>query len=143
MGIANIVCKYLVKNIFSNFLKKYLRKRFPIPKCCTILESWDQMPSHGFDKNLIWSFFFQHPKEGHFGFSKMVFTITGGNFSNKKFYVSRSLSNMSKNGLRMVVRLNFDITHLSPPSTTNIPIVSKNMVSMHFACIFWQNDFWT
>ena len=25
---------------------------------------------------------------------------------------------MSKNGLRMVVRLNFDITHLSPPSNT-------------------------
>ena len=43
--------------------------------------------------------------------------MPGGNFSKKKFCVSRSLSNISKNGLRMVVHLNFDITHLSPPST--------------------------
>merc|ERR1711952_301637 len=43
----------------------------------------------------------------------------------KKYCVSRSLSNMSKNGLRMVVHLNFDITHLSPPS-------SKEMIDNNF-----------
>ena len=40
-------------------------------KCYTILESWDQMPSHGFDKNLIWRFFFSI----QFGFAKMVFAV--------------------------------------------------------------------
>ena len=67
------------------------------------------MPSHGFDKNLI--------QRVSFSTSKGVFCNDGGYFKKKKFYVSRILSNMSKNGLRMVVRLNFDITHLSPPSS--------------------------
>ena len=36
--------KYFFQNIFSNFLKKYFQKIFSIPKCYTILESWDRMP---------------------------------------------------------------------------------------------------
>ena len=83
------------------------------------------MPSHGFDKNLIRIIFFSTSR-GPFGFSKTVFAMPGGNFSTmKKYCVSRSLSNMSKNGLRMVVHLNFDITHLSPPS-------SKEMIDNNF-----------
>ena len=82
---VNIWTKIFFKIFFFNFLKKYFQKIFSIPKCYIISESWDQMPSRGFDKNCV----------------------------------SRSLSNMSKNGLRMVVCLNFDITHLSPPTTLN------------------------
>ena len=113
--------KYLVKNIFqnifSNFLKKYFEKIFSIPKCYTILESWDQMPSHGFDKNLIWRIFFFNIQRGDpLDFQKRFLQCRGVIFQKKKFCVFGSLSNMSKNGLRMVVCLNFDITHLSPPS---------------------------
>ena len=57
MGIKNIFCKYFFKNIFqnifSNFWKKYLQKIFSIPKCYTILESWDQMLSLGFGRKMI------------------------------------------------------------------------------------------
>ena len=56
---------------------------------------------------------FENPKGGPFGSEKTVFAAQGGNFSKKKFCIFRSLSNMFKNGLRMVVSQNFDITHLS------------------------------
>ena len=49
-------------------------------------------------------------------FQKRFLQCRGVIFQKKKFCVFRSLSNMSKNGLRMVVSQNFDITHLSPPS---------------------------
>ena len=45
-------------------------------------------------------------------FFKIFFQKIGKNILENIF----DLSNMSKNGLRMVVCLNFDITHLSPPS---------------------------
>ena len=78
------------------------------------------MQNIGFDRKLIWgdlkkNIFF-NPKGGPFGSEKTVFAAQGGNFSKKKFCVSGSLPNMSKNGLRMVVRPNFDMTHLSDPS---------------------------
>ena len=59
------------------FWKKYLQKIFPIPKCYTILESWDQMQSNGFDRKMIWgdfkkmffkSLFFSKTKIGLGGF---------------------------------------------------------------------------
>ena len=50
---VNIFSKIFFRNIFSNFWKKYLQKIFPIPKCYTILESWDQMQKTGFDWKMI------------------------------------------------------------------------------------------
>ena len=58
-------------------------------------------------------------------FQKRFLQCRGVIFQKKKFCVFGSLSNMSKNGLRMVVHLNFDITHLSPPS-------SKEMIDNNF-----------
>ena len=74
------------------------------------------MQNIGFDRKLIWGDLKKknsNPKGGPFGSENTVFATQGGNFSKKKFCVFGSLSNMSKNGLRMVVHLNFDITHLS------------------------------
>ena len=109
------------KKIFWKiFLTKYLQKIFAIPKCYTILESWEQMPQHGFDKNLIRRIFFFNIQRGDpLDFQKRFLQCRGVIFQKKKFCVFGSLSNMSKNGLRMVVCLNFDITHLSPPSNCN------------------------
>ena len=42
------------KIFWKIFLNKYLQKIFSIPKCYTILESWDQMLSHGFYRKWIW-----------------------------------------------------------------------------------------
>ena len=76
------------------------------------------MPQHGFDKNLIRRIFFFNIQRGDpLDFQKRFLQCRGVIFQKKKFCVFGSLSNMSKNGLRMVVCLNFDITHLSPPST--------------------------
>ena len=109
------------KKIFWKiFLTKYLQKIFAIPKCYTILESWEQMPQHGFDKNLIRRIFFFNIQRGDpLDFQKRFLQCRGVIFQKKKFCVFGSLSNMSKNGLRMVVCLNFDITHLSAPSIPN------------------------
>ena len=41
---VNIWSKIFFKIFFFNFLKKYFQKIFSIPKCYTILESWEQMP---------------------------------------------------------------------------------------------------
>ena len=104
MGIANIFRKYLVKNIFqnifSNFWKKYFQKIFSIPKCYTILESWDRMPSHGFDENLIWrNFFFNIQRGDPLDFQKRFLQCRGVILHEKKFCKTRSSSNMSKNAL--------------------------------------------
>ena len=104
--LANIFCKYLVKKnskYFFQFLKKYFQKIFSIP------------------------FRNRETKCHHMALIKTWFKEFFFNIQ-KKFCVSRSLSNISKNGLGMVVRLNFDITHLSPPSTLNgILVVSYNL----------------
>ena len=41
---VNIWTKIFFRIFFFNFLKKYFQKIFSIPKCYTILESWEQMP---------------------------------------------------------------------------------------------------
>ena len=46
--------KIFLKIFEKYFWKKYLQKIFPIPKCYTILESWDRMQSNGFDRKMIW-----------------------------------------------------------------------------------------
>ena len=75
------------------------------------------MPQHGFDKNLIRRIFFFNIQRGDpLDFQKRFLQCRGVIFQKKKFCVFGSLSNMSKNGLRMVVCLYFDITHLSQPS---------------------------
>ena len=72
------------------------------------------MPQHGFDKNLIRRIFFFNIQRGDpLDFQKRFLQCRGVIFQKKKFCVFGSLSNMSKNGLRMVVCLNFDITHSS------------------------------
>ena len=75
------------------------------------------MQCNGFDRKMIYGNLkknnFLNPKGGAFGSEKTVFAVQGGNFSKKKFCVFGSLSNMSKNGLRILVSQNFDITHLS------------------------------
>ena len=75
------------------------------------------MQCNGFDRKMIWGNLkkniFLNPKGGAFGSEKTVFAVQGGNFSKKKFCVFGSLSNMSKNGLRILVSQNFDITNLS------------------------------
>ena len=77
------------------------------------------MPQHGFDKNLIRRIFFFNIQRGDpLDFQKWFLQCRGVIFQQKKICVFGSLSNMSNNGLRMVVCLNFDITHLSPPSNT-------------------------
>ena len=76
------------------------------------------MQCNGFDRKMIWGDLkkniFSNPKGGAFGSEKTVFAVQGGNFSKKKkFCVFGSLSNMSKNGLRILLSRNFDITNLS------------------------------
>ena len=72
--------KNILKNIFDT---KYLQKIFAIPKCYTILESWDQMQCNGFDRKMILDDLkkniFLNPKGGAFGFAKTVFAVRGGN----------------------------------------------------------------
>ena len=53
----NIFDQIFTKKIWKIFLTKYLQKIFAIPKCYTILESWGQMPSHGFDNGMQKRFF--------------------------------------------------------------------------------------
>ena len=58
--------------------------------------------------------------QSKFWFKKNGFCCAGGSFfifPPKKFCISRSLSNMSKNGLRILVHLNVHITILSHPPT--------------------------
>ena len=120
LGISNIFCKYLVKNIFrnifSNFLKKYFQKYF---QYLSVISFWNrETKCHHMALIKTWfeEIFFSTSKGGTLWIFKNGFCNAGGLFfKQKKFCVSRSLSNMSKNGLRMVVRLNFGITHLSPP----------------------------
>ena len=57
--------------------------------------------------------FFPNQRVPPLDFQKRFLQCRGVIFQKKKFCVFGSLSNMSKNGLRMVVCLNFDITHLS------------------------------
>ena len=68
-GITLRYWKYFLKIFFQKIGKnifdtKYLQKIFAIPKCYTILESWEQMPQHGFDKNLIRRIFFFNIQRG-------------------------------------------------------------------------------
>ena len=79
---------------------KYLQKIFAIPKCYTILESWEQMPQHGFDKNLIWrNFFFNIQRGDPLDLQKRFLQCGGVILHEKKFCKTRSSSNMSKNAL--------------------------------------------
>ena len=65
----------------------------------------------------IWKkIFFKIQRGGPLVQKKRFLLCRGVIFQKKKFCVFGSLSNMSKNGLRMVVSQNFDMTHLSPPS---------------------------
>ena len=54
-----------------------------MPKCYTILESWDLFLLNGFAKKMILGDLkkniFSNPKGGAFGFAKMVFAVRGGN----------------------------------------------------------------
>ena len=69
-------------------------------------------------------FIFFIPKGGPFGSEKQFLLCGGVNFAKKKFCISGNLSN----GLRILVHLNFDMTHLSPPSTRIIIIKYDNNV---------------
>ena len=100
------------------------------------------MPQHGFDKNLIRRIFFFNIQRGDpLDFQKRFLQCRGVIFQKKKFCVFGSLSNMSKNGLRMVVCLNFDITHLSPPSIIILSIIKGGRVRFvihhSFSCTFY------
>ena len=65
------------------FFPKIFIKIFSIPKCYTILESWDQFLSNGFAKKMILGDLkkniFLNPKGGPLGFAKTVFAVRGGN----------------------------------------------------------------
>ena len=54
---------------------------FLIPKCYTILESWDRMQSNGFDRKMIWGDFkkniFSNPKGGPLCFQKRKSALVG------------------------------------------------------------------
>ena len=73
------------KNIFQIFLKIFFQKICPkiflIPKCYTILESWDRMQSNGFDRKMIWGDFkkniFSNPKGGPLCFQKWKSAMVG------------------------------------------------------------------
>ena len=82
---VNIFFKNWKKIFWKIFLTKYLQKIFAIPKCYTILESWEQMPQHGFDKNLIWrNFFFNIQRGDPLDFQKRFLQCGGGNYARKK-----------------------------------------------------------
>ena len=75
---------------------------------------------------MIWRiFFFNIQRPPPLDFQKRFLQCRGVIFQKKKFCVFGSLSNMSKNGLRMVVSQNFDMTHLSPPSTKMLRIFCR------------------
>ena len=84
VGIENIFFNW--KKIFWKiFLTKYLQKIFAIPKFYTILELWDQMPPHGFDKNLIWrNLFFNIQRGDPLNLQKQFLQCRGGNIAWKK-----------------------------------------------------------
>ena len=69
---VNIFSNIFFKIFFANFWKKYFPKIFSIPKCYDILESSDQMLSHGFYRKWIWWIFFFNIQrgEGPFGSKK-------------------------------------------------------------------------
>ena len=153
-GIANIFfCKYLVKNIFQNiffqFKKKYLQKIFAIPKCYTILESWEQMPQHGFDKNLIWrNFFFNIQRGDPLDLQKRFLQCGGVILHENKFCKTRSSSNMSKNALLSASGWNpkmhnyhppLPITIINikyPPTTLIWKILTLNSTDLH--AMYWR-----
>ena len=92
--------KNIFQNIFSNFLIKYFQKIFLIPKCYTFLESWDHMPTYGFDKNLIWrKKKFNIQRGDPLDLQKRFLQCRGVILHEKKFCKTRSSSNMSKNAL--------------------------------------------
>ena len=120
MGIANIFCKFFFLNwkkiFWKIFLTKYLQKIFAIPKCYTNLESWEQMPQHGFDKNLIRRIFFFNIQRGDpLDFQKRFLQCRGVIFQKKKFCVFGSLSNMSKNALLSASGWNPKLHNYHPP----------------------------
>ena len=80
---VNIFSKIFLKIFFSNFWKKYLQKIFSIPKCYTILESWDRMQCNGFDRKMIWGDFLKKCFSNPFLFSKTKIGL-GGVFFWKK-----------------------------------------------------------
>ena len=51
---VNIFFKNIFQIFFKIFFQKICPKIFLIPKCYTILESWDRMQSNGFDRKMIW-----------------------------------------------------------------------------------------
>ena len=79
------------------------------------------MQHFGFDKKRILGDLnkniFLNPKGGPFGSEKTVFAVQGVILPKKIFCVFGSLSNMSKSGLRILVCLNFHMTHLSHKAT--------------------------
>ena len=116
LDIANIFCKYLVKNIFQNIFFQFKKKIFAIPKCYTILESWEQMPQHGFDKNLIWRIFFFNIQRGDpLDLQKRFLQCGGVILHEKKFCKTRSSSNMSKNALLSASGWNPKLHNYHPP----------------------------
>ena len=81
--VSEIFLEIFFWKIFSKiFLPKIFLEIFSIPKCYTILESWDQFLSNGFAKNMILGDLekniFSNPKAGPFGFAKTVFAVRGG-----------------------------------------------------------------
>ena len=102
-----------MKNIFDT---KYSQKIFAIPKCYTILESWEQMPQHGFDKNLIWRIFFFNIQRGDpLDLQKRFLQCGGVILHEKKFCKTRSSSNMSKNALLSASGWNPKLHNYHPP----------------------------
>ena len=148
MGIENSFRNILEKNL-KKYLKKYLWKKYlqtfiSIPRCYTILALWDQMQHFGFDKKRILGDLnkniFLNPKGGPFGSEKTVFAVQGVILPKKIFCVFGSLSNMSKSGLRILVCLNFHMTHLSTPS--NMRVVLLPMVqSLKYTSNIWSHWF--
>ena len=120
--VLKIVVEIFWKKHLKKYLKKYLWKKYlqtfiSIPRCYTILALWDQMQHFGFDKKRILGDLnkniFLNPKGGPFGSEETVFAVQGVILPKKIFCVFGSLSNMSKSGLRILVCLNFHMTHLS------------------------------
>ena len=93
-------------------MKKYLQKIFPIPKCYTILESWDQMQSNGFDRKMISGDLkkniFSNPKGGPLCFQKRKSALVG------VFLEKNPMTNKIKKFL-------YILEHLIPDGHNKIP----------------------
>ena len=72
--------KIFLKIFEKYFFKKHLQKIFPIPKCYTILESWDRMQSNGFDRKMIWGDFKKKCFSNPLYFQKRKLALVGGYF---------------------------------------------------------------